>query len=155
VSDINVTTGSSTASEARRVRCFRKSRNWKFSSAPAAAICRRRTGSGVIRAKLCHFAAGPRNRKPGCTHTERSSTISPTQTNRVPTFGLILVLSDPLSLTIPDPAHSQVEDRWIVLGHSYQRKLLGVVHTEPGDNIPVISPRWASLRERKSYKESD
>jgi len=31
------------------------------------------------------------------------------------------VFGDPLSLTIPDPAHSQVEDRWIVLGHSHQR----------------------------------
>ena len=32
------------------------------------------------------------------------------------------VFGDPLSLTIHDPAHSQVEDRWIGLGHSHQRK---------------------------------
>jgi len=31
------------------------------------------------------------------------------------------VFGDPLSLTIPDPAHSQVEGRWIVLGHSHQK----------------------------------
>ena len=54
------------------------------------------------------------------------------------------VFGDPLSLTIPDPAHSQVEDRWIVLGHSHQRKLLVVVHTERGDNIRIISARRAS-----------
>ncbi|MGO8926402.1 MAG: BrnT family toxin [Limisphaerales bacterium] len=30
------------------------------------------------------------------------------------------VFGDPLSLTIPDPAHSQVEDRWIVLGQWYE-----------------------------------
>ena len=64
------------------------------------------------------------------------------------------VFGDPLSLTIPDPAHSQVEDRWIVLGHSHQRKLLVVVHTERGDNIRIISARRASKLERKSYEES-
>ena len=65
------------------------------------------------------------------------------------------VLGDPLSLTIPDPAHSQVEDRSIVLGQSHQRKLLVVVHTERGDNIRIISARRASRRERKSYEESN
>ena len=63
------------------------------------------------------------------------------------------VFGDPLSLTIPDPAHSQVEDRFIVLGQSHQRKLLVVVHTERGDNIRIISARRASRRERKSYEE--
>jgi uncharacterized DUF497 family protein len=62
------------------------------------------------------------------------------------------VFGDPLSLTIPDPAHSQMEHRAIVLGHSHQRKLLVVAHTERGDNI---SARRASRRERKSYEESN
>ena len=65
------------------------------------------------------------------------------------------VFGDPLSLTIPDPAHSQVEDRWIVLGHSHQRKLLVVAHTERGDSIRIISARRAGRRERKSYEESN
>ena len=65
------------------------------------------------------------------------------------------VFGDPLSLTIPDPAHSQREDRWIVLGHSHQRRLLVVVHTERGDNIRIISARRASRHERKSYEESN
>jgi len=65
------------------------------------------------------------------------------------------VFGDPFSLTIPDPAHSQVEDRAIVLGQSHQRKLLVVVHTERGDNIRIISARRASRRERKSYEESN
>ena len=65
------------------------------------------------------------------------------------------VFGDPLSLTIPDPAHSQTEDRWIVLGQSHQRKLPVVVHTERGDNIRIISARRASRRERKSYEESN
>jgi uncharacterized DUF497 family protein len=65
------------------------------------------------------------------------------------------VFGDPLSLTIPDPAHSQVEGRWIVLGHSHQKKLLVVVHTERGDNIRIISARRAGRRERKSYEQSN
>lgn len=62
------------------------------------------------------------------------------------------VFGDPLSLTIPDP-HSQAEDRFIILGHSNQGKLLVVVHTERGDNIRIISARRASRRERRDYEE--
>ena len=36
-------------------------------------------------------------------------------------------------------AHSQVEDRLIVLGHSHQRQLLVVVQTERGDSIRIIA----------------
>ena len=64
------------------------------------------------------------------------------------------VFGDPLSLTIPDPAHSRVESRFIIIGQSHQRELLVVVHTERGDNIRVISARRASKRERKAYEES-
>ena len=64
------------------------------------------------------------------------------------------VFGDLLSLTIPDPAHSQVEDRSIMLGQSHRRKLLVVVHTERGDNIRIISARRASRKERKTYEES-
>ena len=63
------------------------------------------------------------------------------------------VFGDPLSLTIPDPAHSQAEDRFVVIGQSHRRRLLVVVHTERGDNIRVISARRASKRERKVYEE--
>jgi len=65
------------------------------------------------------------------------------------------VFRDPLSLTIPDPAHSQTEDRWIVLGTSHQRKLLVVVHTERRDSIRIISARLATRRERRNYEESN
>jgi uncharacterized DUF497 family protein len=63
------------------------------------------------------------------------------------------VFGDPLSLTIPDPAHSQVEDRFVIIGQSHTRRLLVVVHTDRGDNIRVISARRASRRERKAYEE--
>ena len=64
------------------------------------------------------------------------------------------VFADPPSLTIPDPAHSQAEDRFVIMGSSYQGRLLVVVHTERGDNIRVISARRASRRERKVYEEA-
>jgi uncharacterized DUF497 family protein len=62
------------------------------------------------------------------------------------------VFGDPRSVTIPDPAHSQGENRFIILGRSYDEKLLVVVHTERGDNIRIISARPASRRERKQYE---
>jgi uncharacterized DUF497 family protein len=64
------------------------------------------------------------------------------------------VFGDPQSLTIPDPAHSHMEDRLIIIGNSFLRKLLIVVHTERGDNIRIISARRASRRERKSYEKN-
>jgi len=64
------------------------------------------------------------------------------------------VFGDPLSLTIPDPEHSQAEDRFIIVGHSHRRELLVVVHTDRGDNIRIISARRASRRERRTYEES-
>ena len=42
------------------------------------------------------------------------------------------VFGDPRSLTIPDPAHSKVEKRFVTIGTSPKGKLLIVVHTERG-----------------------
>jgi uncharacterized DUF497 family protein len=39
------------------------------------------------------------------------------------------VFADRLSLTIPDPDHSEDEDRWIIIGQSNRGRLLVVVHT--------------------------
>jgi hypothetical protein len=64
------------------------------------------------------------------------------------------VFGDARSLTIPDPAHSQVEERFIILGRSHGGTLLVVVHTERGDNIRIISARPASRRERKDYEKA-
>jgi uncharacterized DUF497 family protein len=64
------------------------------------------------------------------------------------------VFGDPLSLTIPDPAHSKREDRFIIIGQSHRRRLLVVVHTERGDDIRIISARRASRHERENYEES-
>lgn len=63
------------------------------------------------------------------------------------------VFGDSLSLSISDPAHSELEDRLITMGRSHRGKLFVVVHTERGDNIRIISARLASRRERQMYEE--
>ncbi len=63
------------------------------------------------------------------------------------------VFGDPRSLTIPDPVHSQMEERFVTLGTSHRGKLLVVVHTERGDNIRIITARPASRRERRTYEK--
>jgi uncharacterized protein len=40
------------------------------------------------------------------------------------------VFTDPFSSTIPDPLHSETEDRFIIIGQSIQRRLLVVMHTD-------------------------
>ena len=59
---------------------------------------------------------------------------------------------DPLSLTIPDPDHSDDESRFILLGESFSGRLVVVVNTERGDKIRLISARLATRRERLSYE---
>ena len=63
------------------------------------------------------------------------------------------IFSDPLSLTIPDPEHSETEERYVTMGTAFTGKLLVVVHTDRGDNIRIISARRASRRERKGYEK--
>jgi uncharacterized DUF497 family protein len=65
------------------------------------------------------------------------------------------VFADPRSLTVSDLAHSQTEDRFVVLGRSHQGRLLVVAHTDRGDSIRIISARRASSRERTSYEENE
>ena len=63
--------------------------------------------------------------------------------------------ADDRSLTIPNPEHSKVEERFIVLGRSHQRWLLVVVYTERGDKVRLISARRASRNEREQYEAID
>lgn len=63
------------------------------------------------------------------------------------------VFNDPLSLTIPDPLHSEIEERFVTIGQSIQRRLLIVVHVERNNTIRIISARMANTHERKIYEE--
>ena len=62
------------------------------------------------------------------------------------------VFADPLSRTIPDPLHSEEEERFVILGESAAGHTLVVVHTHWEENIRIISARKATPRERKDYE---
>ncbi|MCD6389591.1 MAG: BrnT family toxin [Desulfobulbaceae bacterium] len=64
------------------------------------------------------------------------------------------VFSDPLSLTIHDPFHSENEERFIIIGASHKNHILIVVHTERGDSIRIISSRKATKKERLFYESN-
>ncbi len=63
------------------------------------------------------------------------------------------VFSDPFSITIPDPAHSAEEDRYIDIGASEKGRILVVVYTERGTTIRIISCRKATPAEHRRYEE--
>jgi len=61
---------------------------------------------------------------------------------------------DGLSVTIPDPLHSEDEQRFILLGYSHRNRLLVVVHTDRGERIRIISARRATRKERLRHEEN-
>jgi uncharacterized DUF497 family protein len=61
------------------------------------------------------------------------------------------VFADWESITIPDPDHSEGEERFLVIGLSVRGRLLVVSHAERGDNTRIISARRADARERQKY----
>ena len=63
--------------------------------------------------------------------------------------------SDTLSITIPDPDHSEGEERWVTMGLSNRQRLLVVVHTEQEETIRIISARTADRLEGRKYEEGD
>ena len=65
------------------------------------------------------------------------------------------VFFDESARVIPDPEHSDNEERFIILGISNKLKLLIVVHTyrENDEIIRIISARKASKSESKYYLE--
>ena len=63
------------------------------------------------------------------------------------------VFGDPLARTIPDPLHSDGEDRFVQIGESLGLKLLVVVFSEREERIRIISARVASRRERKEHEK--
>ena len=65
------------------------------------------------------------------------------------------VFADILSVTIPDPDHSEDDERWVTMGLSNRHRLLVVVHTEEEETIRIISVRAADRLERRKYEEGD
>jgi uncharacterized DUF497 family protein len=65
------------------------------------------------------------------------------------------VFADTLSITVPDPDHSEDEERWVTIGLSNRQRLLVVVHMEEEETIRIISARMADRLERRKYEEGD
>lgn len=67
------------------------------------------------------------------------------------------VFYDDHALIIPDPDHSQKEDRFIIMGQSSTLRILIVVHCfrQKGSSIRIISARRAETKEQKMRKEYD
>jgi uncharacterized DUF497 family protein len=60
---------------------------------------------------------------------------------------------DPLSITIPDPDHSDEEERFLLIGATFAGHIVVVAHVERGEIIRLISARLANKRERRTYEE--
>jgi uncharacterized DUF497 family protein len=65
------------------------------------------------------------------------------------------VFDDPLSVTVVDPDHSAQEDRFIIVGQSYRRRLLIASFAERGNGIRIISARELTPAERRAYEEGN
>ena len=65
----------------------------------------------------------------------------------------VSAFTDQLSVTIPDPDHSEGEERFLLLGLSDEGRLLIVVHADRGEKIRIISAREANRRERRQYAQ--
>ena len=65
------------------------------------------------------------------------------------------VFGDELAITVPDPDHSDQEDRYITIGWSNLHRLLMVAHTDRGEKIRIISARKLTKAEQKEYEEAN
>lgn len=65
------------------------------------------------------------------------------------------VFFDEYALIIPDPDHSAIEERFVLMGLGHHRRILVVVHCyrAGGSSIRIISARRAGTREQKPYWE--
>ena len=62
------------------------------------------------------------------------------------------VFGDPLGLLMPDPDHSEGEERYLLLGMSTQQRLLVVAFAERPPRTRLISARQATRQERRRYE---
>ena len=67
----------------------------------------------------------------------------------------VTVFYDPLAATFDDPLRSNVETRFITVGHSAHGRLLIVVHTGRGTAARLIGARKATPNERKRHEAKE
>ena len=62
------------------------------------------------------------------------------------------VFRDPLGITVHDPHHSDVEDRYLTVGATEDGRILIIAHTEWRGRIRIISARELNPKERREYE---
>ena len=62
--------------------------------------------------------------------------------------------ADSLSITRPDPDHSEGEYRYLTLGYTTTGQLIVVAHADRGERIRIISARLATAAERRAYESA-
>lgn len=62
------------------------------------------------------------------------------------------IFLDPLSLTIPDPEHSDGEERFVTIGATTVGLIAVAVHTDREGRIRIISARRATPKEQRDYE---
>lgn len=67
----------------------------------------------------------------------------------------VTVFGDPLATTVPDPDHSDEEERWLTTGVSSRQRTVIVWHTDRGESVRLIGAREASPRERRAYESGE
>ena len=87
-------------------------------------------------------------------HWDRDKAGINLKKHRVSFEEAVTVFYDSLSVTIPDPDHSEGERRLVILGMSNRNRLLVVSHIDIGNIIRIISARLATRHERKNYENS-
>ena len=63
------------------------------------------------------------------------------------------VFNDPVAITIDDPNHSALEERYLDIGISSKGRILVLWYTERNDNIRIIGCRKANRFERGQYEK--
>lgn len=66
----------------------------------------------------------------------------------------LTVFGDSFSILLPDPDHSEGEERFLVLGMSSRQRVLVVSHAERPPRTRLISARLATRRERGQYEDT-
>ena len=63
------------------------------------------------------------------------------------------VFGDLLSITIDDPDHSRVEQRYVTFGCTFDGTHIVVAHADNSDTIRIISARRMTRSEKQYYEQ--
>ncbi|HEX8267232.1 MAG TPA: BrnT family toxin [Pyrinomonadaceae bacterium] len=63
------------------------------------------------------------------------------------------VFDDLFYVDLYDPAHSENEHRFLIVGESNQKRLLIVSYTERNEKVRIISARELTPKERRNYEQ--